>query len=534
MNTRLFHFSVGATCYKNFFLILLSHSTSSSRTTVASSTIAMALRVRSVQQDPPPKNKNILRITTILGIIIIIIGCLLAMQFRLLTTEGLNEVEIHPTTSTERNYNYTELFEEIHPKKTFSTYKPKLILHIGPMKTGTTSIQLNIFQGKHFKPMLDQDFQVVLITQTNFAMRDCLGDRQCEKKKSDVQKTFDDAYKKAMEHHHHKQEEEEELITLNTLENWSLIPLNESTFRILTEFFQIWDLHIVMFYRPYLDWVVSLAAHHSLLKFRYFSGYRNHENFHYIIADYFEKRNTLSNDGHFGPDALHDALHSYQLFDTAIQRLGLPKQSALGIDRIKVLDMHSPNGIEKEFISYLPQANRTKKKLSDLEKSGFQPRDFKLLNKSDKDHILGKRFMLEAWKQDMVSVDHSEKDFMVLKALFETANMTKADLPHICLTDEHEEMIWQRHLANHMMFAPMIEKNWDSSKHHDVELELRKQFDERKKSKLCNVDVMAALKLDTVKKIFDHCDYHSKHLINADLSSTERMDPKWVELGCEE
>lgn len=401
---------------------------------------------------------------------------------------------------------------------TASDYKPKLIIHIGPKKTGSTSIQLNVF--RDFQSELEKDFQIINLNYRRFKFPiGCEADRLCQRATNYLTRHLDLAHRTAT-NHHLQHGRGQELISLNSCEQWSVIRNNEIMIRMLVKLFQKWDVYIVMFYRPYIDWLVSKHGHHSLVEFRYESGYQNHHMYHHTITEYFGEIAR-----HFNDTDL-DALGAYQLYQTVLERLGLLKQqSALGIDRIKVIDMHSPNTIEKEFISYLPNANHTKNHLSQVEK---KKRLFRRKNSGNKEHILGKRFMLEAWKQDIVSVGYFMRDVMVEKALIESGPMAEKDLPHVCMSDKQVEMVWQRHLANQRMFAPMIDKDWVAD-----ELELRRQFDE-KKSKLCSVDVVAALKLDAVKKIFDDCEFHSKYLIHANLSSTDKLDPKWIELGCDE
>jgi hypothetical protein len=182
--------------------------------------------------------------------------------------------------------------------------------------------------------------------------------------------------------------------------------------------------------------------------------------------------------------------------------------------------MHSPNGIEKEFINYLPEAARhTKQYLSKLEEDGSVKKVFKRFNDANNFHSLGK-IMLEAWKHDMVSVSHEKADVAVEKGL-EDAGINEEDLPQTCLKDEEVEMVWQRHLDNEMKFAT---ERLDISS-------LRRQFNEEK-GKLCSVDTTAVLNQPSVREIFDDCIFHSKYFIKDDLKNTERLDPKWIELGC--
>lgn len=394
-------------------------------------------------------------------------------------------------------------------------------MYIGPVKTGTTSVQLNILNNKQFRKTLEEDDNYQIISLGGFRkigrLRDSCFKKQerdsnCKENIQSFSRMLDDAYDIAMSKYHN--DFNQEFITLHPVETWSDVNLNDFNLQIMYDLFHKWDLHIVMFYRPYADWIASWYAQKLGTIFRYFRGYTAHKRVE-PITKFLDtnKDNTL----------FHGTMGNYAFYEALLAKMNLPNHSSFSDygNRIQVLNMHSLHGVEKEFINYLPHANSTKQRMKNLETRSKDV--FKTQNAANNKHILGSVLMVHAWRKEMVSIG-PENGGKRLEEALRHANITEDDLPQICLTGSQEELVWQRHLLNHKRFAPMFESEIDE----DV---LRKSFDEKKR-KRCSVDGERAVQMKEVKKIFQNCVFHSQYHIKADLAETDREDLAWIKMGC--
>ena len=191
------------------------------------------------------------------------------------------------------------------------------------------------------------------------------------------------------------------------------------------------------------------------------------------------------------------------MYEALLEQMNLTQPSIDSHDRIKVLNMHSPQGVEKEFIIFLPKADNTQQYLKQLEEKGVNAFEVRRNTASAK-NTLGSVLMMHAWRKDMVSIGpHGSKR---LEKALQIANVTKDDLPQKCITGELKKMVWIRHLENHKMFAPLFDSEIDDDE------KLHRSF-HKKKSKLCSIDGARAVEMKKVKMIFEDCYFHSRHFI---------------------
>ena len=431
-------------------------------------------------------------------------------------------------------------------------FKPKLILHVGPMKTGTTSIQLNLLSnsqkiGRHLTTF--DNYQILgnpnyrdlgALTQTCLAKHSTHtdlradgngADYKCEKNKvwRKIQNIYGGAYDKAMERYYSINNgtiennatttDEDFITTINSCESFSTIPRSDFTLELLKDLYEKWDVHIIMFYRPVVDWLRSMYAQHrkhqQLKRYEYIQDYQEVDKNEDTIVQYWNKQKQSL--------LQVDTFNTYQFYDTLLENLGLSTSSSFGDGkpRIQVLHVYSKLGPEKEMLWNLPHTNHTRQYLENQETNkGFR---FKKRNEAMLDSSID-LIITEAWRQNLISIKRREA-VVHLDASMKRANITVRDLPQACVSDQDREDLWKRHLESHSKFIKSALDGQEVAS-------LRREFDENK-NKLCCVNATAALRVESLRRLLDEdCAFHSQFLVDSKMEPTAQEDLKWTKMNC--
>jgi len=390
------------------------------------------------------------------------------------------------------------------------------------MKTGSTSIQLNLIHNKKnmFKKYLKEDnFQI--IDKFNYIKfghlrNQCLIKNQetCDYTKwKELNAVLDEAYHNAI-----AASSSTPINTLFSLESWSLVPKSNFTFSLLEDLFSKWDLHVIIFYRPFADWILSRYTQYrkgftmdvnGVRRFYLIKRYEPVTFPQYLRQNAFEKKNEY----HF-----RDTLSTYNFFRKVLRR---HKKTKSWKNNIHVLQTYASDSIEKEFLCNLPGAIKSCQHIKFL----YQRLNYTFPNRNtgyELDFSLTTDLItVEAWYQDIVSVSRHNSS-VALEEKMKESNLTKADLPQVCITDDEANWIWKRTLKSEKIFGSGSTK----------ESHVRKSFlNSLNKKKFCSVNVTAVLEIKRFRKLFDHCEFQSPNLINGMLKP-KGVNQKWAELDC--
>lgn len=401
--------------------------------------------------------------------------------------------------------------------------KPKLVLHVGPLKTGSTSMQLNIIRAKKFSPLLRSDNyqEIVGFEYAKFdeLIKKCLlkGLDQCDDEPfREMETLYNTAYINAMSRTLHASNSSH-LYTLHTDEDFSILPRDDFTMSLLQKLYTKWDVHFILFYRPLLDWLPSMYAQYR----KYFVS-RPRDPDTPFVQNYLIERDGQMSFPQYLEDSLskgkmRDSLATYEYYDHLRERLGLSSFSSFNTtaNRIQVLSMYAREGIEKEFTCNLPSATVSCQKVKDLLGQGYK---FSKRNKSLELPLNLDLLIVEAWYLNLVSIKRNDAAVLLKKRMAEV-KMTMQDLPHSCLSQDLMDWVWKRHLQAHQQFVGAIN-----------EQSMRQTF-EKKKNNLCSVNATAAFELNSFRRLFDSCDFQSPTLLNRMLGANGN-NPKWSELNC--
>ena len=425
------------------------------------------------------------------------------------------------------------------PTSSSVPYKPKLILHVGPQKTATTSIQLNLLGGKFGDYLKEFDNYQTLnhlgYLQLQAMNRNCIVKRsQCEDDKdwNEIHDSYRKAHDKAMDYHHKivngdakNGTNATELITVHSCENFSTLEKSDFALEVLKGLFEKWDLDIIVYYRPVLDWLPSMYSQHRKHQLQYHYEFIQH--YHDIdnedtIGQYWGKYKELIAD--------QDTLGTHQFYEKLSEKMELSANLSFGDvntnakPRIQVFDMHSKLGPEMEFLIHLPHTNHSQQHYKDLEK--INKLKFNRQNKGSlTDKSMHDLIITEAWRQNLISIGRYNATVRLHESM-KAANITIRDLPQSCISEKDRDILWKRHLASHSRYIKSA-----SVLDGDQVASMKRDFDE-KKLRLCSVNATAALHVESLRRLFDDCTFHSQFLLDLDLKPTKREDVKWAEKNC--
>ncbi len=366
--------------------------------------------------------------------------------------------------------------------------KPKLILHIGVMKTGTTYIQLELLRKKRwnrvYKKLLLDGYEV--ITQ-EYAPRvfervidECLlkGD-DCNYK---LWQDLLDMYKSAKEWNGKDN-------ILQCLETFSMIPkpFNNYTRELFHSLGDSYDVRIVVFYRRLYEWIASLyTQYRKPFMFRT----RDMDNPWKQDYDNVDDIKLIS-------DWLEDILDSNSFHYITSNKNEF--EDIFGPEKVSVLDYHAheSDGIEVEFICKgVPNATQACKEAKIIvEEQKDDPSKVVRRNTGEKyllDHDL---LIIEAFREKLLTGGRHNAT-LVLQHKLEEMNMSITELPKKCVSPERQ--LWLRQTAE---FA---ETRYSSKPLSRAQLEtLFLEY----KEKLCSIDAKSVLANMTWRNLFASCEF---------------------------
>lgn len=402
-------------------------------------------------------------------------------------------------------------------------YKPKLILHVGPLKTGSTSIQYNVIHAKIFRTKLQADHYQE-IQGFDFAKFDPFinlylkhgnsNNEKGEKVWKLMQERYKNAYDKAINSFNN---DGIELFTIHSAEDLSLLPEQDFTFETMYTLLEPWDVHVIMFYRPFKDWLPSMYK-----QYRKYSIVRPRDTFTPFVQNYHkDKTSDMTFDKWFldmkQRNKFRDVLATYHFYLKLLAKHYPNENIMYAKDRIKVLQTYAPHGIEHEFLQHLPNATISYQYLQQKEKEGYK---FLWWNgsghfSSDLDFIV-----IEAWSRKLISIPRHNATTLLEEKMLKQ-NIILANLPMTCLP--HNELGWisKRQQASENLVLENNGKGLSSS---------RSDFEDGMKQ-FCSTNANAVLDLDVIKNMLNDCSFHSPNLLDRNLDPVG-VNPKWIELGC--
>jgi len=354
--------------------------------------------------------------------------------------------------------------------------KPKLILHVGPQKTGTTSIQYLLEEDQDVRAALLEDnytvvhfnFRQIINTQRNCFLTEgsncILWDELVHR--------FDDAYEKGNS-------------VILSVEELSNLKMNDFTKSLWQSLLDKWDIQVLLFYRPFHEWIYSMYVQHrkSLM---YRSGQDR-------WIEHFGRCEEVKN----FPEWLEDYISSnlVNLRDTIAVKASF--EELYGSKRVHVLDMLSPHGIELEFLGNAVvnavQAYGVVKRTGTRHKHNTQSAE--VLGRLDTDLII-----VQAHRRHYGDLGYHtggrNTARIKLEAKLKEWNMTTTDLLRVCVTKQQEDWLWKRTLHAQKML----------SKYPILEEELSKQF-ALNRNKWCGVNAKILVKRPKFQRYLNSCEF---------------------------
>jgi len=364
-----------------------------------------------------------------------------------------------------------QYYPEDHPEAQIKADYPRngsrAIIHMGPHKTGTTTIQRFTF---HHKLILKEDGyellevtnkednlrskrKKIIINSVNFAT--CFIDPQHEGRiryPCDPDRLLHglDLARKGSNvfissEAFAKMDEEGVAMLENYLSHWS-------------------DVTIILFYRRYYEWLPSLFNHENK------RWYRDESKWGENIVDFLEENS--------------ETYHSYYVW-SLLQRL----RRKFDEKNIILMDFHdkSTRGPEETLFCNIPNATEMCNAARSSKEENLNPS----VNLDYFDLAYG------AKKEGMVSMSGTKKTTKLLKAIekYHNTNLTGAKFERVCASSTILERIWSMTLAADSKLNPRNNPdNYD---------EMRLDFEKSASTKLCKLDVAKTLNNPAWKNFFD-------------------------------
>ena len=382
------------------------------------------------------------------------------------------------------------------PRPVYDANKPNLILHIGPMKTGTTTIQMNVLRNRKLIESMQADGMSVVET-FNYKKFPKLRNECLEKEKMDDcdRKQWDkliQSFDNALESNNATR------TVIHSCEEYAGLPDNNVTRQLLRGLQTQWNVKVVSFYRRPHAWFPSF--YHQMRKTNHFDSSRGrYRDFpDYKVSDlspqdYFAEQPTMPSYFEKSYFSSRDSLDALKFYDRVF-----------GVGSTHTLDFQSPRGLAVEFAcdgldlasidnsqkeTVLPSSNNNtcheiqnlKVKAGNAGATFFFDEDFVILKAHRQGFFQGPHFKR---RRDLV---------LSFREQLAAWNMTVAhDLPQTCLNERQENMLWERAVeAETLLSSSPLSKD-----------DLRKDF-ERYLPKLCSVDATAILANETWRSFFN-------------------------------
>lgn len=421
--------------------------------------------------------------------------------------------------------------------------KPKLFLHVGPLKTATTSLQTGFLLKQKSDILLQDNYQIIrdvdFVAFQDFMSKCTWGDvtrpavstnqsiDEAECRDTEFVRALDRAYDAA-------QRSSFALRTIHSDEGWSqlrLAPPGDSGYASppavmqLRKIFARWDVHVVLTYRPSFEWLVSRYAQYR--KRFFFNSRAGSYARHYmttpgeqdLLPEYFDRlvrtgsvRDTLG------------TLEVYTILLSVLQGMESPSPSELLGEKIFLLDMKSPVGVVADFVCSLPDTMKSCDAMTRdaREKENGGPTENSSADRvgiMELDHLV-----TYGWEEKLVSVDRHEAA-LALQRRMGTLNMSVlVDLPTACPSAEMLDWLWNRTLVTDRTL----------SKNPSSVADLRGRFDKyRRNGRFCSVNATAAMADPELRHVlFDTCDMQQHFLLHRMGKPTTALNPRWKDLSC--
>jgi len=398
--------------------------------------------------------------------------------------------------------------------------KPMLIEHIGPKKTGTTQLQLGIFYNKKWAKTLWSDYLEVFnggnYRTVGKFVKNCLSVTHQNRRDCTIWKQVEAAYERAFLKAQESNCQVRMVHSLETFTNQHFI--NSDIKLLLRSLWKEWDTTVVLYYRRFDEWLISMYAQVRKYGFMNVRGFYKHYNvrkdlhipFPVFVTKLVEDTPVVADI--LGIHGVYTDILSSKNNDTAEGEVNRGGR----IGTIRVLQFHSIHGIEQEFLCNLPNATKSCEQIQNTNASEKKNGPSKVNSSAglplDLDFVV-----VQAWNDGLVGIDRHQAQ-KLLATKMATANITFTDLPQECISKVHEDWIWERALRSEIAFGnPPV-----------PEIELRHSFDITSK-KFCSVDAVAALQNNLFRSLFDDCGFFGT---DTTLGINWSNYLKLKELGC--
>lgn len=367
------------------------------------------------------------------------------------------------------------------PSQLQQSQRPVLYLHVGPKKTASTTIQLQVLAN----PVIVQAFKLDNVTIGSMAfnyrkvqrLRDecLLRPRRCHTNILD--KFLDDMMVDYPTH-------DLSWKVVKSCETYSNLPRNAFTERVFRALSRKWHVKVVLVYRRASAWLPSAYYQRRKGNLFYSQGGGRYQPYQTGLNDpiaalpmvyFMEEMMQL--------DFCGDSLSTYQYFS-----------SIYGIDNVIVVDMDSPKGVAADFVcrglnatnacqviqnQTIPVVNDNSQFLFDYDLLVMHAHQQGWLGSSSSNNITNSTNMNTLY-HNYTTVERHAATKVVQKRM-NLLNWTLLDLPRACLNPRQEEVLWNRTLEYEQLLA---------RKPRSVDT-LRQVFFEKDRAKFCTVDPVA-------------------------------------------
>lgn len=287
-----------------------------------------------------------------------------------------------------------------------------------------------------------------------------------------------------------------------SVETLSRLPVNDMTMSLWRSLLNQWDVEIFLYYRPFDQWVQSLyiqnrkgfmyKSSHSRFNEEFSEGNKERS-----FPDWFQEHR----DSNF--EAMRDTLSTQIYFD-----------NIFGSNRVHVLDMLAPDGLESELfcnniLNAVYGCKTIRSEMKKIRHKKNQNGSAFITSKLDTDLII-----VEAHRQnlgDLGSLRATSREKIDAKLI--EWNMTTADLPKVCVSQEQESWLWNRTLYSNRMFS-----------HNPLpDDKLQTEFAISRK-KYCSVDTYAVLQNSTWREYLSSCEFKKNGCIKVEAKTSDKTD----------
>jgi hypothetical protein len=369
--------------------------------------------------------------------------------------------------------------------------KPTLFLHVGPLKTATTSIYFMLGKKVIYNTLLENDhirfMKKFSYMDMNKVLRNCLNYTNTEAVAEDCSEwdrllgLFRDLYPSNVVH---------------SVEIYSKFPYTSKSISMLRSLSDVWNVRILLSYRRPYSWYAS--AYHQYRKFfiyksrggRYAGFDTKRRSVQLTFPEFLEQRRPI----------LADSLRTFQFY-----------KHVFGDDNVRVLNFYAADGIEREFLCNGLDAEHACQKAKGIRFKKVNQLKFLL----DEDYLAisayGKGYFSGGGnsyksRNDIVKTLH--KEFFATEA---------ASLPKLCLSKQQNEWLWNRTLTSERVLTTKFANANSSTANADESVvvslsqqELWTSF-ENESHKWCTVDAQTLLQNETWKRRLRSCLFQKKN-----------------------